>query len=385
VTLALDSRAKELVSQGVDVVNFTVGEPDFDTPDHIATEGIRAIKAGFTRYTGAAGIPELRRAICKKLKRDNGLSYEPDQVMATIGGKGALANAILALCDPGDEVIIPVPYWVSYPEQVLLAGGKPVPAAPADGGLKLRPGDLERALTPRTRLVILNSPNNPSGCAYTAEELEALSDVILNQSDAYILSDEVYEYLIYDGRTHVSVAALGEDHYRRTIVINALSKSYAMTGWRIGYAAGPREVIKAMASVQSHLVSHTAAFVQRAAVLALNGPQTSVAEMVAEFERRRDYMAQRLAAMPAMQCRVPEGAFYLFPDISALFGRTLDGAKIENSMDFCQALLDKARVAIAPGAAFGNDRHVRFSYATSMETIVEGMNRLEELLNSIDK
>jgi len=382
-TLAVDARAKQLLAQGVDVVNFGVGEPDFDTPAHIAEAGIAAIRQGFTRYTPAAGTVELREAIAARLHRDHGLEYRPDEIVVSVGAKHSLYNAVMALCEPGDEVLIPVPYWVTYPEQVKLAGGVPVIVPTAEAtGFRVTVEALESKTTPRTRVLILNSPNNPSGAVYRREELEAIGEFVLRH-DLCLISDEVYEKLVYDGHRHVSPAALSPELKARTVVVNAVSKTFAMTGWRIGYAACCRELARAMAELQGHVTSNPTSISQQAALAALAGSDAPVEAMRREFLRRRDVMVARLSAMPGLSCRVPEGAFYVFPDISALIGKTFNGRKLEGSTDVAAFLLEEARVATVAGAGFGSDRHLRLSYATSLERIEAGLARVEEALGKL--
>lgn len=382
-TLAMNARAKEMKKQGIDILSFTVGEPDFDTPEHIAEAGITAIREGFTRYTPAAGIPELKEAICAKLKRENGLDYEPADVVVSNGAKHAIYNALQALIDEGDEVIIPAPYWVSYTEMVKLNGGVPVVVPTrAEEGFKLTPSSLKAAITPRTKAIFINSPNNPTGAVYSRAELEALAEILVPRG-IVIISDEVYEKLLYDGATFTSVAALGPEVKDLTVTINGVSKTYAMTGWRIGYAAAPRELAQAMANIQSHATSNPNSIAQKAAVVALTGPQEPVRRMLEEFARRRERMVAGINALPGFKCRKPEGAFYIFADVSELFGRTLRGQKITGSISLAELLLVEAHVAVVPGAAFGDDRYVRFSYATSMTSIEKGLERLKEVLGEV--
>lgn len=382
-TLAMNARAKEMKKQGIDILSFTVGEPDFDTPEHIAEAGITAIREGFTRYTPAAGIPKLKEAICAKLKRENGLDYEPADVVVSNGAKHAIYNALQALIDEGDEVIIPAPYWVSYTEMVKLNGGVPVVVPTrAEEGFKLTPSSLKAAITPRTKAIFINSPNNPTGAVYSRAELEALAEILVPRG-IVIISDEVYEKLLYDGATFTSVAALGPEVKDLTVTINGVSKTYAMTGWRIGYAAAPRELAQAMANIQSHATSNPNSIAQKAAVVALTGPQEPVRRMLEEFARRRERMVAGINALPGFKCRKPEGAFYIFADVSELFGRTLRGQKITGSISLAELLLVEAHVAVVPGAAFGDDRYVRFSYATSMTSIEKGLERLKEVLGEV--
>lgn len=383
-TLAMNARAKEMKRQGIDVLSFTVGEPDFNTPEHIAAAGIEAIKQGFTRYTPAAGIPELKEAICMKLKRDNGLDYEPADVVVSNGAKHSIYNTLQALIDNGDEVIVPTPYWVSYTEMVKLNGGIPViiPTR-AEDGFKLTPEQLKTHVTDRTRAIFINTPNNPTGAVYSRKELERLVDILVPRG-IVIIADEVYEKLLYDGAVFTSVAALGSEVQNLTVTINGVSKTYAMTGWRIGYAAAPRELAQAMANIQSHATSNPNSIAQKAAVVALTGDQEPVAKMLAEFARRRERMVEGINTIPGLSCRKPEGAFYIFADVSKLFGKTIRGHKINGSIDLTEVLLNEAHVALVPGAAFGDDRFVRFSYATSLDVIEKGLARVKAVLSEAE-
>ena len=382
-TLALDAKTKKLISEGVDVVSFGVGEPDFDTPDHIKDAAIEAIKKGFTKYTASSGIPELRQAICDKLKKDNGLDYKPAEVLVSVGAKHSIFNAVMALCEEGDEVLLPVPYWVSYPEMIRVAGGKPVEIKTGiETGFKVTAEQLEEAITPRTSLLILNSPSNPTGAIYTEEEMKRIAEVCLKHHVA-VISDEIYEKLIYEGR-HVSFASLSPEVKAITITVNGVSKSYSMTGWRIGYAAGPKDVIDAMGNLQSHSTSNPASISQKAALAGLIGPQEPLEKMRVEFEKRRNYMVRRLNEMPGFKCLLPPGAFYTYPDVSALIGRKLAGKVITDDSALADILLDEARIAVVPGRAFGSNGNLRFSYATSMEAIEEGMNRLAKVLTTLE-
>ena len=380
LTLAISSKAKAMKAKGIDVIDFGVGEPDFDTPQHIKQAGIDAINQGFTKYTPAAGTPELRQAVADKLKRDNDLDYPPAQIIVSCGAKHSLFNVILALCQEGDEVIIPAPYWVSYPEMVKAAGAKNV-FLPTDEStqFKITPQQLDNVITPDSKVLILNSPSNPTGSVYTPDELQALAELILD-TDMYIISDEIYEALVYDGTVHKSIASFSPEISERTIVVNGFSKSYAMTGWRLGYAAGPKEIIDAAIQLQSHSTSNACSIAQKAGVAALNGDQGFIRAMVAEFDKRRKRMVEALNAMPGITCVEPKGAFYALPNISEWFGEEIHGRKISNSMDFATVCLEEGKIAIVPGSGFGDDRFVRFSYATSIENIEEGMRRMEEAL-----
>jgi len=382
-TLAIAATARRLRAQGIDVIGFGQGEPDFDTPDHIKEAAIQAIREGFTKYTATGGIDELKDAVASKLKRDNGLTYARNQVLISCGGKHTLYNVFQALLDPGDEVIIPAPYWVSFPEQVKLCGGTPVFVQTSEReGFRLHRALLERAVTPRTKIVVLNSPSNPSGAALTRKELEGIAALAVERG-FWILSDETYEALVYDGYQHVSIASLGDQVYARTILANSLSKAYAMTGWRVGYAAGAAEVIKAMDGLQSQETSNPTSIAQRAAVAALVGPQEPTHRMREEFARRRRYIVDRLNAMPGITCLNPEGAFYVFPNVSGMYGKHYGGTIIRNSSDFTSYLLEAGRIAVVPGIEFGNDEHVRISYATSLENIEKGMDRMAEAVKQL--
>jgi len=382
-TLSIDAKAKKMVADGLDVVNFGVGEPDFDTPDHIKKAAIEAINKGMTKYTPVAGTDRLRAAIVKKFKEDNGLEYQPSQIVVSSGAKHSLYNAFQVLCQQGDEVILPAPFWVSHLEQIKLSGGIPIIVqTKASNGFKLVPEELESVLTMRTKVILLNSPSNPTGAVYSGEELEALGEILARQG-VYIISDEIYEKLIYDGR-HVSIASFSPALKDLTVVINGVSKSYAMTGWRIGYAAAPQAVAKAMADLQSHSTSNPTSIAQAASVVALEGPQDELYKMVGEFNRRRDYMLERVNSIPGLSCAKPSGAFYLFPDMSGYIGKNYNGKKVLGSGDLAALLLEEVNVAMVPGIAFGDDHCFRLSYATSMERIVEGMNRIEEFLSRIE-
>jgi len=380
-TIAVSARAKELKAQGVDVVSFGAGEPDFDTPDYIKDSAVQALKAGHTGYTAAAGVIELREAIADKLRKENGLNYSPEQVIVTIGAKHAVYEAMQAVLDPGDEVIMPAPYWVTYPDAVKIADGLPkVIQADRANDYKITPQQLKDAINEKTAMLIINSPNNPGGFSYSPEELAALAEV-LKGTDVVVLSDEIYEKLIYGDTKFISFASISSDAYNRTLTVNGLSKAFAMTGWRLGYAAGPLEVIKAMGRLQSHMTSNPVTFVQQAAVTALTTTTGVVQEMRTEFERRGKYMAQRLNGIKAVFCPEPTGAFYCFPDVSNHYGRNINGAQIEGSLDFAKALLEQANVAVVPGLPFGCDDNVRLSFACSLEQITKGLDRIEKWLN----
>jgi len=376
-TLAITAKAKKMKAEGIDVIGFGAGEPDFDTPDHIKAAAIAAIREGFTKYTPASGIPELKKAVAEKLQRDNGLDFAPSQVVISCGAKHALFNTTLALFQEGDEVILPAPYWVTYPEQIKLAGATPVIVQTrAEDSFCLQPQDLAAALTPRSKGLILNTPNNPSGAVYERSTLEAIAELAVKHN-LWIISDECYEKLVYDGRKHYSIAALEPKLKERTIVINAVSKTYSMTGWRIGYAAGPQEVITAIGNLQSQSTSNPCSIAQKAALAALAGPQETISQWREEFDIRRRLMVEGLNNIPGLACPYPGGAFYVFPDWSQLRGsQTPNGARLDSSTQLANYLLDDARVAVVPGGAFGADDNLRLSYVTSREAISEGLKRI---------
>lgn len=383
-TLAITARAKELREQGVDVVGFGAGEPDFNTPDNINESAIAAIREGFTKYTPASGIAELKKAVSDKFKTFNHLDYGTDQIVISNGGKHSLTNIFTAILNDGDEVIIPAPFWLSYPEIVKLAGGVPVIVnTDAQEDYKISPGELAAACTEKTKAFILNTPNNPTGMVYTREELEALAYVIV-EKDIYVVSDEMYEYLIYGHEEHISIASLGKDIYEHTITCSGLSKSYAMTGWRIGYTGASREITKLMSSIQSHETSNPNSIAQKAALEALTGPQEMVGVMRQEFGRRRDYIYSRAAAMPGLRTIEPRGAFYIFIDVSSTFDRMYKGEKVDAINHFARILLDDYGVAVVPCTDFGFPSHIRLSYAISMEQIREGMDRIEAFLGHLE-
>ena len=374
LTLSIDSKAKAMKAEGIDVCGFGAGEPDFDTPEHIKRAAIEALEAGFTKYTPNAGIPELRQAIADKLAADNGLNYRAGQIVVSNGAKHACYNAILATCQPGDEVIIPAPYWVSYPDMVRLVGAEPVIVPTSErNAWKMRAEDFENAMTPRTRMLIMNSPGNPTGSVYTREELEGIVNVAAEE-DIYVLSDEIYEKLVYDEVKHFSIASLSKEAYDLTITVNGFSKSYAMTGWRLGYLAAPDAVTRAVDSIQSHTSSNPSSFSQYGALAALKGDQQPLADMREEFDMRRNYMFDRLSKISNVTAVKPQGAFYILVNISQL-GLT--------SQNFADRLLSKANVAVVPGAAFGDDRTVRFSYATSLDVIKKGLDRFQDFCRTL--
>lgn len=382
-TLAIDAEAKALLAKGVDVISFGAGEPDFDTPNYIKDAAVKAIWAGKTKYTPVQGILPLREAICKKLEIAQGLKYKPEQIVVSVGAKHSLYNAMQVLVQEGDEVILPAPYWVSYMEQIKLAGATPrVINTREENGFKLTPSDLEEAISPRTRLLVLNSPGNPTGVVYTAADLQSLADVIVKY-DFSILSDEIYESFIYNGLKHISIASLSPEIKERTILINGVSKAYSMTGWRIGYAAAVTPVVKAMTSLQSHSTSNPTSIAQEACVTALNGDQSPLRQMMAEYTRRRNCMLERLAGIPGITCVKPGGSFYAFPNVSPYFGKSYQGELIRGAVDLAAVLLKESHVAVVPGASFGNDNYFRLSYVCSMEKINEGLDRIAELLGKL--
>ena len=385
-TMAISAKAAAMKREGIDVIPLSAGEPDFDTPEHIKAAGIRAIEEGFTKYTSPpSGIVELKEAVCRKFSEDNGLDYSTDQVIVNCGAKHSLYLAVAAVLNPGDEMIVPTPYWVTFTEQPKLVGAGPVVVRTRqEDGLKLTPDALREAVTPRTRMLLLNSPSNPSGCVYTREELAQLAEVAVEHG-IYVLSDEIYEKLVYDGAEHVSIASLGEEIKRLTIVVNGASKAYAMTGWRIGYAAAETEVVAAMDKAQSQTVSHPTSMSQKAALEALTGPQEMVETMRREYDSRRRYITSRLNGLKEVECPLPLGAFYVYPDMSSYFGSRWESpqgsGRIEDCTGLCEFLLEAGKVACVPGAGFGTAEHIRLSYATSMEKIAEAMDRIETALS----
>lgn len=368
-------------AEGIDVVSFAAGEPDFDTPDFVKDAAIEAMKAGQTGYTATPGTIELRKAICNKLKTENNLDYTPEQIVVNIGAKHSVYESMQAVLDPGDEVILPTPYWVTYPETIKLAGATAVVVeTKKENGYKITPQELTAAITDKTAMLMLNSPSNPGGFTYSPEELAAIAKV-LEGTDIIVLSDEIYERLVYTGTTFVSFASLSKDAYNRTLTINGLSKAFAMTGWRLGYTAGPVEAIKAMGRLQSHMTQNPVTFAQFAAIAALTDTTGAVEKMRVEFEKRGEYMVKRLNAIEGVTCQQPTGAFYCFPDVSAHYGKTIGDAEITDSMSFAQALLEQEKVAVVPGSPFGCPSNVRLSFATSMEQIEKGLDRLEKWLS----
>jgi len=383
-TLAVSAKASALKAQGVDVIDFGAGEPDFDTPDHIKQSAKQAIDQGFTKYTPAVGTPELKKAIAQKFEKENNLKYSPEQIIVSCGAKHSLYNLFQAVLDPGDEIVIIAPYWVSYPDMAILAGAKPVYVeTSAKTGFRPEPKDLEKALSNKTALVVINSPSNPTGAGLNESALKKLVP-ILEQGDFWVASDEVYEKIIYDDFKPVSIASLSKKLYEKTITINAVSKTYAMTGWRIGYAGGDKEVVKAMGNLQSQSTSNPTSIAQKAAVQALTGSQKEVGVMVEEFKKRRDWIVNSLLEIPGVSCYKPEGAFYVFPDFSAYLGKNYQGKEIKDSIALAEFLLESARVAVVPGSAFGAEGFIRLSYATSMKNIQEGIKRIASAIKNLD-
>ncbi len=384
VTMAISAKAGAMRREGIDVIPLSAGEPDFDTPRNIKDAGIRAIEEGFTKYTvPGSGIIELKEAICQKFKADNGLDYGLDEVIVNNGAKHSLFLAVAALMNPGDEAVIPTPYWVTYSEQPRLVGAEPVIVeTKAENGLKLTADEFRRAITPKTKMLFLNSPSNPSGATYSKEELQALAEVAVEHG-VYVLSDEIYEKLIYGDTEHHCIAALGDEIKALSIVVNGVSKAYSMTGWRIGYTGGSEEIITGMYKVQGQEVSHPSSMSQKAAVEALTGPQETVEQMRQAFDERRLYMVERLNAIEGIECPLPDGAFYAYPDVSVFYGRKAGQWHIEDSVVLCEYLLEEGKVACVPGAGFGTFEHMRLSYATSMEKIEIAMDRVEASLTRL--
>jgi len=376
LTLAIDSKAKQMKVEGLDVVGFGAGEPDFDTPKHIKDAAIDALNKGFTKYTPASGIPELRQAIADKFKRENGLTYKPSQIIVSCGGKHSCYNVIIATCEEGDEVIIPAPYWLSYPEMVKLASATPVIVQTTDKTeFKVTPEQLRSSITPRTRLFVLNSPSNPTGSVYTPEEIKVLGDICVEKG-VLIMSDEIYEHLLYDGATHKSVASFSPAHYDHTIVVHGFAKAWSMTGWRLGFAAAPEPIAKAIDAIQSHSTSNPTSFAQKGGVAALTGSQDHLKTWLAEFDKRRTFAWKKLNSIPGISCVNAKGTFYLFPNIA--------GTGLKSS-DFCARLLETEKVAAVPGIAFGADDYIRISYATSLANIEKGLDRIDRFCKTLVK
>lgn len=379
-TLAIDAKAKALIAQGIDIIGFGAGEPDFGTPENIKQAGKKAIDDEFTKYMPVGGADDLKDAIIAKMKKDHGLEYSRDEISVACGAKHSLYNISQALIQEGDEVIIPAPYWVSYPDQVVLAGGTPVFIETDEASaFKITPAQLEQGITPKTKALILNSPCNPTGTSYSFEEMKALGEVCLKH-DFMVISDDIYERLIYDGLVFNNIVQVVPELKSRVVVVNGVSKTYAMTGWRIGYACGPKELISAMTKLQSQSTSNATSVAQKASVEALNGPQDVVNDMIKQFEKRRTYIVSRLNSMLGVSCFNSTGAFYVFPNFSSLYGKSFEGKLINNSSDFAAYLLGNAKVALVPGIAFGADNYARLSYACSMENIEKGMDRIEEAI-----
>ena len=379
-TLAIDAKFKAMQADGIDVIGFGCGEPDFDTPDNIKAAAIKAIEEGQTKYTPASGTVALKKAICEKLKKDNGLSYTPANIVVSNGAKHSLMNAFDAIINPGDEIIVPAPYWVSYTEMIKMADGIPVIIeTKEEDDFKFTAQQLKDAITPKTKALVLNSPSNPTGMLYNEAELREIAEIAV-EKDIFVIADEIYEKLIYDGKKHISIASFNEEIKDRTIIVNGVSKSYAMTGWRIGFTAANAEVTKAMANMQSHAASNPSSISQAAALEAYVGEQDTVEEMRKVFEQRRNYMVERINSIEGVSCKMPEGAFYVMMNIKNVLGREIGGKVINTSDDFCEVLLEKSLVALVPGSGFGCEGYVRWSYATSMENIEKGLDRLEEFL-----
>ena len=382
-TLALSAKAMSMRSQGLDVISFGAGEPDFDTPDHIKRAAIQAIESGFTKYTPVGGIDELKDAIIAKFQNDNAVSYDRSEILVSCGGKHAIYNLAQALFEPDDEVIIPAPFWVSYPPIVELAGATPVILETSERErFKISPERLRGAITPRTKAFILNSPCNPTGAAYEREELEGLAEVIL-QEGIFVISDEIYEKIVFDGFRFTSMASLSSDLRNRTVIVHGISKTYSMTGWRIGFTAGPADLVRAMTNVQSQSTSNPTSIAQKAAIGALTGPQEPVIDMVKVFHDRRNLIVNRLNAIKGVSCLKPQGAFYVFPDLSQFFGQSWDGRRLTGSLDLADYFLTTSHVAMVPGVSFGGEGHMRLSFATSTENIERGLDRIEEGLNRL--
>jgi len=382
-TLAINAKAKSMQAQGIHVISFGAGEPDFDTPENIKQAAKKAIDEGFTKYTPVGGIDELKDAIIKKFQKDSYLTYKRSEVIVSCGGKHSFYNLAQAIFDQGDEVIVPAPYWVSYPPMVTLANATPVIVETTEKNeFKITPEDLKKAITPKTKALIINSPSNPTGSAYGKKELEKIAEIAISKN-FFVISDEIYEKIVYDGFEFISIASLNEEIRKRTIIVHGVAKTYAMTGWRIGYTAGSEEIISAMNNIQSQSTSNPTSIAQKASVEALIGPQNEVERMVAAFGQRRNYIVDRLNKIPGVFCYKPVGAFYVFPNFSSYYGKSYQGKKIENSTHLADFFLDVARVAVVPGVEFGADPFERLSFATSMENIKEGLNRIEESLKKL--
>jgi aspartate aminotransferase len=382
-TLAINAKAKSMQAQGIHVISFGAGEPDFDTPHNIKQAAKKAIDDGFTKYTPVGGTDDLKDAIIKKFQRDSGLTYKRSEIMVSCGGKHSFYNLAQAIFDQGDEVIVPAPYWVSYPPMVALANAMPVIVETKEKNeFKITPGELKKAVTPKTKALIINSPSNPTGSAYTKKDLEKIAEMAISKN-FFVISDEIYEKIVYDGFQFTSIASLSDEMKKRTIIVHGVAKTYAMTGWRIGYTAGSDEIISAMNNIQSQSTSNPTSISQKASVEALIGPQNEVEKMVSAFGQRRNYIVDRLNKIPGVSCYKPVGSFYVFPNFSSYYGKSYQGKKIENSTMLADYFLDVAKVAVVPGVEFGADPFERLSYATSMEDIKEGLNRIEEALKKL--
>ena len=384
ITLSITATAKKMKDEGLDVIGFGAGEPDFNTPEYIRQSAINAIHNGYTKYTPTSGIPELKKAIVTKFKNDNNLNYSSTQIIVSTGAKQCLANAFQAILNPGDEVIVPTPYWVSYPELIKLADGVPIFVCTEESNnFKYTRAELNKVATNKTKAIIINSPNNPTGAVYNESELKMIAE-FAKEKDLFIISDEIYEKLIYGDSKHVSIASISKDAYDRTIVINGVSKTYAMTGWRLGYAAANEKIIKLMGNIQSHTTSNPNSIAQCAAVEALNGDKTTITSMVSEFRKRRDYMVSKINSITNLSCTVPDGAFYVMVNISMVIDKKINNEIIKNSLDFSKHLLELEKVAVVPGNGFGVSNYIRLSYATSMENIVKGLDRIENFMKNFD-
>ena len=382
-TLAITAKAKAMQAEGIDIIGFGAGEPDFDTPEHIKQAAVKALSEGFTKYTPTAGIPQLKKAICERFKKDSGLEYDPSQVIVSCGAKHSIYNIIQVMCEAGDDVIIPSPYWVSYPEMVRVADATPVFIDTTErDNFKITPDMLLKHVTEKTKLLILNSPSNPTGQVYSKRELETIAEIVVDKG-FWVISDEIYDKLVYGGIESVSIASLNPQIKAKTLVVNGVSKSYSMTGWRIGYVAGDKMIVGAMSNLQDHSTSNPTSVAQRAALAALTGPQDAVMHMAGEFEKRRNYMVERLNKIQGISCLMPQGAFYAFPNVSKLFGKSYNGKPIKGSMGLTELLLTEANVAVLPGSPFGADNYLRLSYATSMKHITGGLDRVEEFAKQV--
>jgi aspartate aminotransferase len=382
-TLAIDALAKKMKAEGKDVISFGAGEPDFDTPQNVKDKAIEAIQKGFTKYTPVGGTEELKEAVCRKFQQDNNLTYTKKEILVSCGAKHSLYNIFQAILNPGDKVLIPSPYWVSYPEMVSLAGGKSVFIKTKEkNGFKITADELRKKAGSKVKALVINSPSNPTGMVYSKEELTEISKAAL-EKNILVISDEIYEKIVYDGTEHFSIAGISPDIKQNTVVVNGVSKSSSMTGWRIGYAAGPENIIKAMDNIQSHSTSNPTSISQKAAQEALNGPQEFVGTMVAAFKERRDYIVLRLNKIKGVSCLIPQGAFYAFPNIKKLFGKKFNDREISSSLDLTGFLIEEMNVAVVPGIAFGDDNYIRLSYATSMENIQKGIDRIEQGVNKL--